>query len=56
MAGAQLGKLIPEEFAKLKREHGEGSLRRLVAAIDLFEIESESTSNGGTRAVFRARQ
>ena len=56
VAGAQLAKLIPEEFAKLKREHGEGSLHRLVAAIDLFEIASESTPNGGTRAIFRARQ
>ena len=56
VAGAQLGKLIPAEFAKLKREHGEGSLQRLVAAIDLFEIESESTAKGGTRAIFRVRQ
>jgi hypothetical protein len=56
VAGAQLGKLIPEEFAKLKREHGEGSLHRLVAAIDLYEIASEGTSNGGTRTIFRARQ
>lgn len=56
VAGAQLGKLIPEQFAKLKREHGEGSLHRLVAAIDLFEIGSESTLNGGTRAIYRIRQ
>jgi len=56
VAGTQLSQLIPEEFAKLKREHGEGSLHRLVAAIDLFEIASESTSSGGTRAIFRVRQ
>lgn len=56
VAGTQLNQLIPEEFAKLKREHGEGSLHRLVAAIDLFEIASERTSNGGTRAIFRVRQ
>jgi hypothetical protein len=56
VAGAQVGKLIPEEFARLKREHGEGSLHRLVGALDLFEIESESTPDGGTRAIFRVRQ
>jgi len=56
VAGVQLSKLIPEEFARLKREHGEGSLRRLITAIDLFEVQSENTSNGGTRAIYRARQ
>ena len=55
VAGAQLSSLIPEEFARLKREHGEGSLHRLVAAIDLFDIQSENTPNGGTRAVYRTR-
>lgn len=55
VAGAQLGRLIPEEFAKLKREHGEGSLHKLVAAIDLFDIQSENTPNGRTRAVYRTR-
>jgi hypothetical protein len=55
VAGAQLGNLIPEEFTKLKREHGEGSLHKLVAAIDLFDIQSENTPNGGTRAVYRTR-
>jgi hypothetical protein len=55
VAGAQLGSLIPEEFEKLKREHGEGSLRKLVAAIDLFDLQLEPTPNGGTRAIYRAR-
>ncbi len=56
VAGAQLNSLIPEQFTKLKREHGEGSLHRLVAAIDLFDVQSESNPNGGTRAIYRARQ
>jgi hypothetical protein len=55
VAGAQLSSLIPEEFAKLKREHGEGSLHKLVTAIDLFDIQSEKIPNGGTRAVYRTR-
>jgi hypothetical protein len=55
VAGAQLSSLIPEQFAKLKREHGEGSLHRLVAAIGLFDVQSETTPNGGTRAVYRTR-
>jgi hypothetical protein len=56
VAGAELSRLIPDEFARLKREHGEGSLHRLLTAIDLFEIASEGTPNGGTRAIFRVRQ
>lgn len=55
VAGAQLGSLIPEEFAKLKREHGKGSLHKLVTAIDLFDIQSENIPNGGTRTVYRTR-
>jgi hypothetical protein len=55
VAGSQLSSLIPEEFAKLKREYGEGSLHKLLAAIDLFEIQSEHASNGGTRAIYRTR-
>ncbi len=55
VAGAQLSSLIPEQFEKLKREHGEGSLRKLVAAIDLFDLQLEPTPNGGTRAIYRAR-
>lgn len=55
VAGAQLSSLIPEQFAKLKREHGEGSLHKLVAAIDLFDVQSENTPNGGTRAIYKTR-
>jgi hypothetical protein len=55
VAGAQLSRLIPEQFAKLKLEHGEGSLHKLVAAIGLFDVQSETTPNGGTRAVYRTR-
>lgn len=55
VAGSHLSRLIPEQFARLKREHGEGSLHKLVAAIDLFDVQSEGTPNGGTRAIYRAR-
>lgn len=55
VAGAQLSSLIPEQFTELKREQGEGSLHKLVAAIDLFDVQSEVTPNGGTRAVYRTR-
>lgn len=54
-AGTELSKMIPEQFAKLKREHGEGSLLRLVSAIDLFDVRAEPTSRGETRAVYRTR-
>ena len=56
VAGNELNALIPEQFAKLKREHGEGSLRKLVETIDLFDVQSEETANGGTRVIYRARQ
>lgn len=56
VAGAQLSSLIPEQFAKLKREHGEGSLHKLVAAIDLFDLQSEITPNGRTRSIYRTRE
>jgi hypothetical protein len=56
VAGAELSNLIPEQFAKLKREHGEGSLNKLVAAIDLFDVQFESTPKGGTRAIYRSRK
>ena len=55
VAGGQLSSLIPEQFAELKREHGEGSLHKLVAAIDLFDVQLETTPNGGTRSVYRSR-
>lgn len=50
VAGAQLNSLIPEEFARLKAVRGEGSLNKLIAALDLFEVRTEDTPNGGTRA------
>jgi hypothetical protein len=55
VAGSQLSSLVPEQFEKLKREHGEGSLRKLVAAIGLFDLQFEPTPNGGMRALYRAR-
>jgi hypothetical protein len=55
VAGAQLNNLIPEELARLKAEHGKGSLQKLVAAIDLFEMRTEDMPNGGTRAIYRKR-
>lgn len=55
VAGAELNNLIPKQFAELKREHGEGSLHKLVAAIGLFDVHSETTPNGGTRSVYRTR-
>jgi hypothetical protein len=55
VAGTQLSSLIPEQFATLKREHGEGSLQKLLAAIDLFDLQLEPTPNGGTRAIYRLR-
>ncbi len=56
VAGAVLSGLIPERLAELKLEHGGGSLYKLVAAIDLFDVTSENTPKGGTRAIYRKRK
>lgn len=54
-AGHRLAQLIPDEFARLKKLHGEGSLQKLVAAIGLFDLGSERTPTGGTRTLYRLR-
>jgi hypothetical protein len=54
-AGQHLARLIPEEFARLKKQHGQGSLRKLVAAVGLFDLSSERTPTGGTRTLYRLR-
>lgn len=54
-AGHRLARLIPDEFARLKNLHGEGSLQKLVAAIGLFDLSSERTSAGGIRVLYRVR-
>lgn len=55
VAGEQLSNLIPEQFAKLKREHGAGSLHQLVETIDLFDVQSEPMPKGGSRTIYRNR-
>lgn len=47
--------LIPEDFARMKRKYGEGSLQQLVTAIDLFDLRTEHTDAGGARTLYRLR-
>jgi hypothetical protein len=54
-AGHRLAQHIPEEFGRLKKLHGEGSLQKLVAAIGIFELSFEGTAAGGTRTLYRLR-
>lgn len=54
-AGHRLRELVPDQFAELKKLHGDGSLQKLVAAIGLFDISSEFTPAGGTRTLYRLR-
>ncbi len=56
VAGSQLQRVIPEEFSRMKAQHGEGSLHRLLIATELFHVRTEPTSNGGTRALYRLRE
>lgn len=54
-AGHYLRQLIPDEFARMKDAHGEGSLQKLVIATDLFEVVTEQIPKGGSRALYRIR-
>lgn len=54
-AGHHLRQLIPDEFARMKDAHGEGSLQKLVIATDLFDVVTEQTPKGGTCALYRVR-
>jgi hypothetical protein len=56
IAGDHLQRLLPEEFSRMKAQHGEGSLQRLIVATELFQVLTEPTSNGGSRAVYRLRE
>lgn len=52
-AGHRLSQLLPDEFSRLKKLHGEGSLEKLVRATQRFEVRSEPTQAGGTRVIYR---
>lgn len=54
-AGHHLRQLIPDEFARMKDAHGEGSLQKLVIATELFDVVTEQTPKGGTCALYRVR-
>jgi hypothetical protein len=54
-AGHHLRQLIPDEFARMKDAHGEGSLQKLVIATGLFDVAIEQIPEGGTRALYRNR-
>lgn len=54
-AGHHLRQLLPDEYARMKDAHGEGSLQQLVVATDLFDVVTEQTPKGGTRALYRIR-
>ena len=54
-AGHRLKELIPDDFARLKTLHGDGSLQKLVEAIGLFDIGSETSATGSKRALYRVR-
>jgi hypothetical protein len=56
IAGTELCRLVPEQFSRLKQEHGDGSLHKLVAAIDLLDSRTEQAPQGGTRELYRVRQ
>lgn len=52
-AGNHLSQMIPEEFTRMKGEHG--ALRNLIVAAELFDVRTEQLANGGARAVYRLR-
>ena len=51
VAGQYLRLHAPEEFSALKRRYGFATLKKLVVATELFDVENEPTNKGGTRTV-----
>ena len=55
MVGHQLWLHAHDEMSSLKERYGFSSLKKLVIATGLFDVQDEPTINGGTRTVYRIR-
>ena len=54
-AGDLLQQLAPEEKERLKERYGHATLKPLLIASELFEVEDEPTEGGGSRVIYRVR-
>jgi hypothetical protein len=55
LAAQQVQALLPDELVNLKKRKGCKTLKEILLASELFEIESETTNNGGTRVLYRVK-
>lgn len=54
-AGQHIQSILPDELANLKKRNGYKTLKEILLASELFELESESTDKGGLRVLYRAK-
>lgn len=52
-AGHILRQQVPEELEHMLERHGHRTLKKLLQATELFDIEEEPTSGGGMRTIYR---
>lgn len=52
-AGNVIRQLEPEELEHMAERHGHRTLKKLMQAAELFDIEEEPTPKGGTRTIYR---
>jgi hypothetical protein len=56
LAGHLVASLEPEELASAKRRFGNGSLKRLLVATEMFEVVDEPVGGGHWRTIYRKKQ
>jgi hypothetical protein len=54
-AGRELHSALPDEMANLKKKYGYKTLKEIMLACELFELNTEPTQKGGTRALYRLK-
>lgn len=54
-AGQRIQSILPDELANLKKRNGYKTLKEILLASELFELESESTKKGGTRVLYQVK-
>lgn len=56
IAGQLVKQHAPEEIARLKPNYGHKTLKSLIIASEVFDVQEECTQNGGVRVLYRSRQ
>jgi hypothetical protein len=54
-AGHLIKDHAPEELEQMKKMHGHSSLKKLIQASEVFDVQEEVTPKGGTRLLYRLK-